>query len=192
MGENAAFFYGTLMAREILNRVCYGPGNVGHDPEATRLAAHLKIQSAILHDYSRRKVRGCDYPGIIPQKGHTVRGTYVTGLTDRDIYRLDTFEGSEYDRIKIKIRVLGMDGEETKEVEAETYVYSAGDKRLEGKEWDYKEFRKEKMHRWTNESVEYQEVDEAVANGHDPTGGRRVAASGTYGKTEEEMLGSAV
>jgi hypothetical protein len=143
------------MAREILNRVCYGPGNVGHDPVATRLAAQLKIQPAILHDYSRRKVRGCDYPGILTQKNHTVRGTYVTGLTDADIYRLDAFEGSEYARIKVKVRVLGIDGEETKEAEAETYVYSAGENRLEEKEWDYHEFRKDKMHRWTSESVEY-------------------------------------
>ncbi len=121
------------------------------------LASKVVIRPAILHDYCRHKVEFCDYPGIVPEKGHSVRGTYVTGLTDGDIYRLDSFEGPEYNRQKVKVSVLKEDGQtEGEEVEAETYVYIAGKDQLEDQEWDYDEFRLEKMHRWADQSDEYQ------------------------------------
>jgi hypothetical protein len=109
----------------------------------------------------------------------------VTRLTDGDIFRLDTFEGSEYRRIKVKVSVE--DG--GKSAEAETYLYTAGEHRLEKMEWSYEEFRKDKMHRWADNSSEYQgwisftcskfrrcwpraDVDNVVEG--DPTGGRGV------------------
>jgi hypothetical protein len=141
------------MAPEVLHRVCYGPGAIGKDPAKTYLASQLTIQPAILHDYCRHRVRHCDYPGIVAEASHTVRGTYVTGLTDGDIFRLDTFEGSEYRRIKVKVELVEDGGES---VEAETYLYTAGEHRLEKMEWSYEEFRKDKMHRWADNSSEYQ------------------------------------
>ena len=146
------------MVREILHRVCYGAGQVKSDPAKALLASQLSIQPAILHDFCRHRVRSCDYPGIIPEKGHTVRGTYVTGLTDGDIHRLDYFEGDEYERRKVKVKLVD-EGETGKELEAETYVYTAGDDSLEKKEWDFEEFRRERLHRWTDESEEYQGKD---------------------------------
>jgi len=146
------------MVREILHRVCYGAGQVKSDPAKALLASQLSIQPAILHDFCRHRVRSCDYPGIIPEKGHTVRGTYVTGLTDGDIYRLDYFEGDEYERRKVKVKLVN-EGEGGKELEAETYVYIAGDETLEKMEWDFEEFRRERLHRWTGESEEYQGED---------------------------------
>jgi hypothetical protein len=44
---------------------------------------------------------------------------------------------------------------ETETVETETYVYIAGDHRLKKEEWDFETFRKEKMHRWADQSEEY-------------------------------------
>ncbi|KAH8805973.1 AIG2-like family-domain-containing protein [Xylogone sp. PMI_703] len=173
MGKMSAFFYGTLMAPEVLYRVIYGSSRV--PPEFASRAADLKIAPALLRDYCRHRVIDCDYPGIIPEKGHTVRGTYVTGLTDVDIWRLDLFEGSEYDRRTVKVALLEGEGEAGNEVEADTYVYTAGDDQLEKVEWDYEVFRKEKMHRWADHSYEYHEVDVAVdANEHDSTRGRGV------------------
>ncbi|PMD28894.1 hypothetical protein L207DRAFT_521304 [Hyaloscypha variabilis F] len=191
MGSHKAFFYGTLMAPEVLHRVCYGPGAVSKDPAKAYLASQLSIQPAILHDHSRRRVQYCDYPGVIPEPGHTVRGTYVTGLTDGDIFRLDTFEGSEYERIKVKVELVEQAG---KFVEASTYIFTAGEQYLEKKEWSYEEFRRDKMHRWADDSYEYQDVDDAV--GHDladeveefegdPTGGRSVKAE-KNGETKKE------
>jgi hypothetical protein len=147
------------MAPEVLHRVCYGLSNIRLDPVKAKLAASLSINHAILHEYCRHQVAMADYPGIVPEKGHTVRGTYVTGLTDGDIYRLDTFEGSEYRRSKVTVALLIPDSQnnlvEKDEVQTETYVFTAGTDRLKKEEWDYDVFRKEKMHRWYDRSEEY-------------------------------------
>lgn len=147
------------MAPEVLYRVIYGHTDVSIDPLKAKLAASLSIKPAILHDYCRHQVERADYPGIVPDKGHTVRGTYVTGLTDRDIYRLDRFEGEEYDRHKVTVALLKHDNQknlvEKDEVKTETYVFTAGIHRLKEEEWSYETFRKEKMHRWSDKSEEY-------------------------------------
>jgi hypothetical protein len=140
------------MAREILFRVIYGDGQVARDPAKALLASLLTIRPATLHDHCRHRVRNVDYPGVTPQEGYSVRGTFVTGLTDGDIARLDMFEGNEYTRKFVQVKV---DGEE-EEMKAEIYMYTAGAVYLEKKEWDYEEFRKEKMHRWTGASPEFQ------------------------------------
>lgn len=36
---------------------------------------------------------GVDYPGVVPRKGKSVRGTLVENLTQADVNRLDDFEG---------------------------------------------------------------------------------------------------
>lgn len=73
---------------------------------------------------------------------------------------LDMFEGSEYRRRKIKVMLLKPNNSkelvETEKVETETYVFTAGRHHLEDEEWDYDEFRKEKLHRWVDQSVEYE------------------------------------
>lgn len=147
-----AFFYGTLMAPQVLHRVCHGSTS----PSNAIYAIHnLKTTPAILHDYRRHRVRYADYPAILPVSGSTIRGTYVTGLTDADIWRLDIFEGSEYRRDKVKARLLTKVGDEAgegnlegEEVEAETYVWIGNEEDLEDQEWDFKEFQREKMRFW--------------------------------------------
>lgn len=106
----------------------------------------------------------------------------MTGLTDADIWRLDIFEGSEYSRQVVKVRLLTTVGDEDgtgnvegAEVQAETYIWVAGTDRLEEQEWDFGEFQREKMRFWVGESAEkeFAEVDEAVeAQRRDGTGGR--------------------
>ncbi len=136
----------------------------------------------------------CDYPGIIPQEGKSVLGVYVTGLDDGNMSNLDAFEGSQYRREKVKVKLLDeasgtengrMEG---REVEAETYVFLDKED-LVNEEWSYDEFVKEKIHRWIYTSDEHNgkfaetedkinltshaEVDKArELNGFDPTGGR--------------------
>jgi len=118
--------------------------------------SHLKITPAILPNHSRHHVRGVDYPGIIPHEGSTVRGTYVTGLTDKDVGRLDLFEGSQYKRQRVLVEPLTSGGESStgEVVEAETYIFKDKDDLLE-KEWDIEEFKREKMDRWVGTSDEY-------------------------------------
>ncbi|KAI9843796.1 MAG: hypothetical protein M1838_002443 [Thelocarpon superellum] len=161
MGDRCAFFYGTLMAKAVLHRVCYGPKT----PEAWQ-AQSLTITPAILHAHSRHKVRGCDYPAIVPTPGTSVRGTFVTGLTEGDLLRLDVFEGDEYERRKVRVKLLTPDEQEGcdhvegegEAEEAETYVWVSGRYRLEEGEWDFALFVREKMQRWIGE-------DEGFAGG---------------------------
>lgn len=153
--SRSAFFYGTLMAPQVLHRVCHG----SDDPFNPIYAAHqLKTTPAILHNYRRHRVRHADYPAILSVTGDanaTVRGTFVTGLTDADIWRLDIFEGSEYRRENVKARLLTQTGsdsgegnQEGDEVEAETYVWIGDREDLEEREWDFAEFQREKMKFW--------------------------------------------
>ncbi|KAF2140200.1 uncharacterized protein K452DRAFT_273808 [Aplosporella prunicola CBS 121167] len=214
MGDHKAFFYGTrqcpkpsapacltppsttgtLMAPAVLHRVCHGTPTP-NDFQKSLLTA----RPALLPSYRRHKVRFADYPAILPDvdPAACVRGTFVTGLTDGDIWRLDLFEGSEYKRERVRVKVLAADGgidaagvahhdtkETGEEVEVETYVWIAGKHKLEDEEWDFDEFVREKIGRWvgrganeeyagTSLTSTYTEVDDAVAaQGHDPTGGR--------------------
>ncbi|KAI5862855.1 AIG2-like family-domain-containing protein [Durotheca rogersii] len=157
----AAFFYGTLMAPEVFFTVCYR-----HSTQDVSLLKSLHdFKPAILHGFCRHRVQYADYPGIIPQDGHEVRGVYVTGLTGANIYHLDTFEGSEYDRRAVKVRLLSEVGDdkgrgnvEGEEVECEVYVFLHPEN-LENREWDFEEFRTQKMKSWTREDYGFKESD---------------------------------
>lgn len=146
------------MIPQVLYRVCYGTSN-----PPPYLAALLRISPAILPAYNRRKVRFCDYPAVVPSPApSSVRGTYVRGLTDVDILRLDIFEGSQYVRKKVKVMLLAEVGEEDgtgnvegREVEAETYLWKKGEDMLEDGEWDFAEFKREKLVNWVDVDEEY-------------------------------------
>lgn len=138
------------MAFPVLSRVIYGTTS----PEAWQVAL-LRIRPAVLHSYCRHQVRSVDYPGIVPENGKTVRGTYVEGLTEGDIFRLDAFEGNEYERRKVKAKILNDSGEENEEVDTETYIYVAGREKLNDEEWDFQEFVRTKLSRWVGDAKEY-------------------------------------
>lgn len=191
------------MAHQILHRVIHGSSN----PEPWQKAL-LTVKPAILHGYRRHRVRGADYPGIIPVTAktsedggstqgtdtnepttttttttsntdhHSVLGTLVSGLTDGDIWRLDNFEGPDYEKRTVKVRALrsavGNDDDENspskaeqsihdvldaaraqladegEEVEAMTYVWIGGEEALEDREWDFETFKREKLHWWVD------------------------------------------
>lgn len=177
---------GTLMAPQILHRVIHGRP----DPEPWQKGM-LSFKPAILHGYRRHRVRGADYPGIVPCPNDiedstggpgsaSVLGTVVSGLTDGDVHRLDVFEGSEYVKERVRVRVLAESlsvggrqeasiaknpdrhlkdvldaagaefADEREEVEALTYVYVAGQDRLEDAEWDFEAFKRDKMAWWVD------------------------------------------
>jgi hypothetical protein len=170
---HTAFFYGTLMAPRVLSRVCFGPNLP--DSTTSRLSS-LAFSPALLPGYRRHRVRHADYPGIIENKEAEVRGTLVSGLTDGDMWRLDTFEGNEYVRKKVKVKILKVDKNksgsaerdgvlppstthdsskvEDGDVDAETYVWIGGSFTLDPAEWDFDEFVREKMWRWVDEDGE--------------------------------------
>ncbi|KAJ2914074.1 hypothetical protein MD484_g6348, partial [Candolleomyces efflorescens] len=107
----SAFFYGTLMHPRILRQVIQNDGS------------HLQFCPAILFGYTRHKVKGRNYPGIIPSTESSllfnaelgpdedvVRGTLVVGLTKSDMDALDDFEDvdatKEYARFVANVRPL--------------------------------------------------------------------------------------
>jgi len=204
MGDRTAFFYGTLMAPGVLYRVIYGSAK----PEAWQQDL-TTVRPAVLESYRRHRVKDMSYPAITPHSHSSVRGSVVTGLTDGDLYRLDVFEGSQYDRKKVKVRVLsntslsgGMQNGESahkiaEEVEAETYIWKDDITELEEKEWDFEEFKRDKMKFWMGDSGEetsnvgvdegFADVDKAVAaeKGKDEMGGRGV--NGVIGRQLESV-----
>lgn len=146
------------MASPVLSRVIYGTTT----PEPWQITT-LRIRPAVLHSYCRYQVCFVDYPGIVPEAGKTVRGTYVEGLTEGDLWRLDIFEGDEYERKKVKIKILEENGKgESEEIDTETYVYVAGRENLSKEEWDFQEFVKSKLSRWVGDSKEYSGMFQSV------------------------------
>lgn len=140
------------MAPEVLFTVCYRTAK----PTAT-IAKLYTFQPAVLPGFCRRRVKDADYPGIIKDPEHVVRGTFVTGLTDGNMYHLDFFEGGQYERRRVEVNLLdkvgddkGAGNEEGKGAIAEVYVFKDKYKNdLEESEWDFDEFRREKMQKWT-------------------------------------------
>ncbi|KAL2179024.1 AIG2-like family-domain-containing protein [Thermothelomyces heterothallicus CBS 202.75] len=159
-GTQCAFFYGAQMLPEVFYSVCYGSKNV---PEA--IAKQHTFQPAILHGYCRRRVRYADYPGIVEDKDHDVFGTFATGLTGANMAKLDYFEGSQYVRKTVTVRLLdklgNLKGEgnvEGAEREAQVYVFQ-NKQDLEEKEWDLEEFRREKLRFWTRAGYVFEDCD---------------------------------
>lgn len=139
------------MAPEVFFTVCYRKPNV---PEP--INSKYVFTPAILHGYCRRRVQNADYPGITSDPEHNVRGTLATGLTPADIKALDDFEGSEYVKETVKVKVLTETGDEKtgegnvegEELDAMVYVF-LDPSELEDREWDFEEFRREKLRKWT-------------------------------------------
>lgn len=149
------------MAAEVFFTVCYRNSTT----DINLLKSLHKFQPAILHGYCRRRVRDADYPGIAPDADHEVRGMLVSGLTSANVYKLDVFEGSEYTREKVKVRLLtnvgdgdGKGNVEGEEAETSVYVFKYPEY-LEDREWDFQEFRTQKMKRWTREDYGFEDSD---------------------------------
>lgn len=140
------------MAPEVLHRVIFGTTQPTNSQ-----ASRLIIAPALLPHYMRHRVSDCDYPAIIPspKEDASVRGTFVRGLTETDQWRLDLFEGDQYHRVTVRPQLLDQRAGQIMEVEAETYVWKDGKVGLEEGEWDFEEFRMEKIARWIGQDGEY-------------------------------------
>lgn len=136
------------MAPEVFFTVCF---RLSRPPPA--IAREYVFRNAVLPGYTRHRVQYQEYPGIVPDEteGASVRGILIGGVTPANQHHLDIFEGSEYERRTVEV-VLN-EGEnatdiaEKKTVKAQVYVYKYP-KGLERREWDFDEFRREKMHKW--------------------------------------------
>ncbi|WP_235297008.1 gamma-glutamylcyclotransferase family protein [Portibacter marinus] len=75
--------------------------------------------SFVLKGYVKKRIKDRPYPGIIVHPDSFVEGILYANVEEDDIYRLDEYEGDEYDRI-----ILTQDG-----MDIETYLFT-GDVRL--------------------------------------------------------------
>jgi gamma-glutamylcyclotransferase (GGCT)/AIG2-like uncharacterized protein YtfP len=149
-------YHAWKMAPQVLYRVLWqNPSPPKH------LRDQLEIKPAMLHSFCRHKVFRAHYPGISPQEGKSVLGVYVTGLNERHMRNLDYFEGDQYIRYKVKVKLLEgvgimeTGGTEGEEVEAETYVFMDKEDVVD-EEWDFKEFVRDKMRRWVESNEEFE------------------------------------
>ncbi len=115
------FTYGSLMCEEIMFAVCGAPAAAA---------------PATLVGYRRHPVAGEAYPGMLPTAGAQVDGVLYRDLTPAALARLDAFEGPQYRRETVSVRLA--DGST---VEAETYVFRAefADLLRPG-DWDFDDF----------------------------------------------------
>ena len=115
------FAYGTLMSSEVCRAVC---------------GEHLKGEPATLDGYTRYRLQGECYPGLLPRRGDEVRGVLYRKLRPQLWRRLDDFEGVLYRREVVTVR-LGS-GEP---VTAHCYLLQPRRlSRLSREPWDYDGF----------------------------------------------------
>ena len=89
------FFYGTLLDSDVT---------------AIVLGRRLPPQAFIparLPGYSRWRVQGGSYPVSVPDRGGSVNGAVVGGLSARDVARLSAYEGPGYRVAALKVKIAG-------------------------------------------------------------------------------------
>lgn len=133
MPARHCFTYGTLMCADIMAAVC------GHA---------VRGEAATLQGYARHPVRDERYPGIRPDPCANVCGVLYRTLGTDAITRLDAFEGVQYQRCQVRVRLGNGD-----DIAAEAYVFHPGLQHLllPG-DWSYEDFinrgKAEFMHRY--------------------------------------------
>ncbi|NMG46322.1 gamma-glutamylcyclotransferase [Aromatoleum toluvorans] len=134
------FTYGSLMCEDIMSAVS---------------GARCRFVAASLDGYRRQPVLGQAYPGMVPAVGACVSGVLYLDLPASAWPRLDRFEGEEYARRQVVVRL--QDGRlET----AWTYVfrpeYAA---RLVDGEWDFERFLHTGKARFTAQYVGFDALE---------------------------------
>ena len=115
------FAYGTLMAEQVWQRL---------------VVVRYRREEAELVGFRRLAVAGAGYPGLLEAEQHVVRGVVYRDLATEDIARLDRFEGEEYRRIKVTVRLA--DGSE---LTCQTYLFRPEYRhRLSDREWSFEDF----------------------------------------------------
>jgi gamma-glutamylcyclotransferase (GGCT)/AIG2-like uncharacterized protein YtfP len=87
------FAYGTLQDPDILGAVL------------GRVVDMASLKAAQANGFVAITYPGRPYPALVPSSGATTLGKLITGLSAEDWALLDAFEGEEYCRASIEIRV---------------------------------------------------------------------------------------
>lgn len=88
------FTYGTLLSKLVLQAV------LGRIPERA---------DATLQGYRRYAIEGQCYPAVVPTKcsDDAVQGKVLLGITKDELRILDKFEDPAYDRVQVRVSVVG-------------------------------------------------------------------------------------
>ena len=116
------FVYGSLMFEPVWKKLV--------KPSNTK-------QCAVLCAYQALVVRGETYPGLVANAESETQGVLVLNVNDRDLQRLDRFEGKYYQRISVTVKSHG------KNYPAQVYIFKQRYKfLLSSKLWDAGKFKK--------------------------------------------------
>ncbi|KAI8081529.1 Butirosin biosynthesis, BtrG-like protein [Halteromyces radiatus] len=142
----ACYFYGTLMAEEVIGDVLCGR-KADAVIKKNKLNT-LQLEPAVLKGYRRYAVKHATYPGILASenKNDQVQGILCKGLSLKDVDALDNYEGDEYQRYTTTVMLSEkLDKEEPddkKQVSCQVYVWIADKRQLEDHDWDYEYWRR--------------------------------------------------
>lgn len=172
------------MVPQIFFRVCH----YDECPPAETRSKYV-FTPALLRNFSRRKVKGCDFPAIIPQPGHTVLGAFVTGLSYSNVQALNMYEGSMYTLDDCSVQILPHDAVEedgranqgvvasaekefqegkAQVVKSRVYVWADPVSDLGEEEWHYADFRRDNMAKWIfSNDEEYAEAAQVQKKVHE-------------------------
>lgn len=115
------FAYGTLMCPDIMTEVS---------------GLQRPVTFATLRGYRRLRVKGEDYPALVPDMVGLVTGVIYRDITEAAWILLDRFEGEMYARVGAQVELA--DGTVAA---VQTYVVNGGfGACLEEVEWDFAEF----------------------------------------------------
>lgn len=115
------FAYGTLMCPDIMAEVS---------------GLNRPVTSATLRGYRRLRVKGEDYPALLPDPAGCVPGVIYRDIPESAWTLLDRFEGEMYARVRAQVELA--DGIAAA---VETYVINGRFSGcLEDVEWDFTEF----------------------------------------------------
>lgn len=93
-------------------------------------------QTAILKGYARYRVRGADYPAIVPAESGEVEGMLYTGIGRQLLQRIDGFEGSLYRRAVVRVQDA-----KGRNIEAWCYLLRQGRRAsLSSEPWDRQQY----------------------------------------------------
>lgn len=120
------FTYGSLMFAPVWQAVVRG-----------RPAA----MPARLRGFERLTVRDESFPAIVERPGASVEGVLYLDVADDDLRRLDAFEGPDYERRTLAVRVAE---DRAGAWAAEAYVWRDR-ARLQARPWDAREFERNAM-----------------------------------------------
>ncbi|MDY0390443.1 gamma-glutamylcyclotransferase family protein [Desulfobulbus oligotrophicus] len=135
MEKTALFCYGTLQSPLVMKVVTGQP---------------YEGREATLIDWARYRVRGSEYPGIVPQEGSLVCGKLYWGLDEQAVEKLDAFEGDKYERVLVN--VILADGSNQ-----QAYVYAIRQDcrtMLSNDPWDFDRFLQNGLERFIHWFVE--------------------------------------